>query len=144
MQPISAGQPVDNQSRTHLKTDAQPTLSSRERAIICARVAEDNRAKDILVLDMTELVKWVDYLVVCTGTSRRQICTVADEIEKAMAEVGDKKIGIEGYEKGDWVVVDFADVIVHAFSQEKRDYYELEHLWGDAKRIAWERPKTDE
>ena len=60
----------------------------------CARIAEDNRAKDIVVLDMTEILKWVDYLVICTGASGRQIGAIADECEKAMGDVGDEKIGV--------------------------------------------------
>lgn len=143
MQPKSAPQPAENQSRTHLKPTAKPSLSARDRAILCARTAEDNRAKDIVVLDMTEILKWVDYLVICTGASGRQIGAIADECEKAMSEVGDVKIGVEGYEKGEWVVVDFADVVVHIFNEEKRNYYELEHLWGDGKRVAWERPAPE-
>jgi ribosome-associated protein len=127
-------------SRLHLKGEPQPLLSSRERAILAARVAEDNRGRDVIVLDMTAVVAWVDYLVICTGSSRRQLCAIADDVEKHLLEVGDRKIGTEGYEKGDWIVLDFADVILHAFSDEKRGYYELEHLWGDAKPVEWQRP----
>lgn len=119
---------------------ASSKLSSRERAILAARTAADNRAKDVLVLDMTEIVRWTDYLVVATGASRRQMRTVADAVEKAFADVGDRKIGIEGYELGEWIVVDFADVVLHVFTEEKRGYYEIEHLWGDAPRVEWERP----
>jgi ribosome-associated protein len=135
----SLGLPTDQASRTHLK-GAQPKLSARERAILAARIADDNRARDVTVLDMTGVVPWVDYLVICTGSSRRQLCAIADDVEKHLLEVGDKKIGTEGYEKGEWVVVDFADVILHAFNDEKRGYYELEHLWGDAKPVEWQRP----
>ena len=117
MQPTSASKPVKDESRTHLKPTANPSLSSRERAILCARTCEDNRGKDILVLDMTEVVKWVDYLVICTGASSRQLGAIADDCEKVMKEVGDVKIGVEGYGKGEWVVVDFADVVVHAFNE---------------------------
>jgi ribosome-associated protein len=135
----SLGLPTDQTSRTYLK-GTQPKLSARERAILAARIAEDNRARDVTVLDMTGVVPWVDYLVICTGSSRRQLCAIADDVEKHLLEVGDKKIGTEGYEKGDWIVLDFADVILHAFNDEKRGYYELEHLWGDAKPVEWQRP----
>jgi ribosome-associated protein len=138
--PPSMGQPTPATSRTHLKGASQPTMSARDRAILAARIADDNRGRDVVVLDMTSLVPWVDYLVICTGSSRRQLCAIADDVEKHLLEVGDRKIGTEGYEKGDWIVVDFADVILHAFSDEKRGYYELEHLWGDAKPVEWQRP----
>jgi ribosome-associated protein len=138
--PTLAGSPVENTSRRHLKGEPLPLMSSRERAILAARVADDSRARDVVVLDMTAIVAWVDYLVICSGSSRRQLCAIADDVEKHLLEVGDRKIGTEGYEKGDWIVLDFADVILHAFSDEKRGYYELEHLWGDAKPVEWRRP----
>jgi ribosome-associated protein len=122
------------------KRVAGSTVSSRDRAILAARTAADTRAKDVLVLDMTEIVRWTDYLVVATSASRRQMRSVADAVEKALAEVGDRKIGVEGYELGEWIVVDFADVVLHVFTEEKRGYYEIEHLWGDAPRVEWERP----
>jgi ribosome-associated protein len=89
---------------------------------------------------MKELVAWVDYLVIATGTSRRQIATMADEIKQTMREVGDERLGIEGYELGQWVVLDYGDVLIHLFDEDKRDYYQLEHLWGDAPRVEWRRP----
>ena len=64
---------------------------ARERAIRCAQVAADNRGRNILILDMRELVRWVDYLVIVTGTSRRQIVTIADEIEASLEELGEVK-----------------------------------------------------
>lgn len=112
---------------------------SRERAILCARVAADNRGKDVLVLEMKERVDWVDYMVIVTGTSRRQIATVADEIEEALAALGDRRLGIEGYDQGSWAVLDYADLLVHIFIEEKRAYYQIEHLWEDAPRIEWQR-----
>lgn len=122
-----------------MKTARRPRLAgSRDRAIRCARVAADNRGRDVLVLDMTRLVDWVDYLVVATASSRRQIAAIADDIEEAMTALGDRKAGIEGYDRGGWTVVDFVDVIVHLFDDAKREYYQLEHLWADAPRVAWE------
>lgn len=119
-------------------------LNAKERAILCARAAADNRGRDIVVLDMTQLVTWVDYTVVATGSSRRQISTIADKVEDAMADVGDKRIGIEGYDLGQWVVLDYGDVLIHIFDESKRDFYQLEHLWGDAPHVKWQRPEDFE
>lgn len=86
---------------------------------------------------MTELVKWVDYVVIGTGSSRRQIAAMADAIDDAFQSLGDKKVGGAGYNEGGWMVLDYGDVLVHLFDEEKRDYYQLEHLWGDAPRVEW-------
>jgi ribosome-associated protein len=129
----------EGKKTTEVKMARRPRIAgSRERAIRSARVAAENRGRDVLVLDMTALVDWVDYLVIATASSRRQIAAIADDIEEAMAAMGDRKVGIEGYDRGGWTVVDFVDVIVHLFDDVRREYYQLEHLWADAPRIAWE------
>jgi ribosome-associated protein len=115
--------------------------AAKERAIRCAQAAADTRGREVQVLELSGLVKWVDYMVVVTGSSRRQIAAIGDEIDRTMKEMGDKKIGGQGYEEGSWLILDYGDVLVHIFSDEKRAYYELEHLWGDAPRVEWQRPE---
>ncbi|MFO0947767.1 MAG: ribosome silencing factor [Planctomycetota bacterium] len=114
-------------------------LDARARAILCAQTGADNRGRDVIVLDMRELVKYVDYLVLISASSRRQGAAISDQIEAELTKVGETKEGIEGYELGNWIVLDYGDVIVHIFNDEKRDYYQLEHLWGDAPRVNWQR-----
>ena len=80
-----------------------------------------------------------DFFVISTGTSRRQIHTVAEEVDAAMRAEGEQRLSIEGYEASKWVVQDYGDVVVHLFSPEARQYYRLEELWDDAERVAWER-----
>lgn len=121
------------------KTTTQ-RLDARQRAVLCAQIAADNRTRDVIVLETKGIVDWVDYLVLATGTSRRQLVAAADEIDKQLGKLGDKRIGVEGYTVGNWVVLDYADIIIHLFDEEKRQFYQLEHLWADAKRIPWERP----
>ncbi len=113
--------------------------SSLERAAISARTARDTKARDIVVLDMKGLHPLYDYFVVCTGTSRRQIHTIAEEIDDAMRNIGDRRMGIEGYQASKWVVQDYGDILVHVFDPDTRAYYALEDLWADAPRIDWER-----
>lgn len=129
------------EGRTTIKTKQQTSLrlNARERAVLAAQVAADSRGRDVLVLDMRKLIDWVDYLVLVTGSSRRQIKTFADEIEKSLESVGDRRVGIAGNDSGAWYVLDFSDVVIHLFSDEKRDYYQLEHLWADADRVPWEK-----
>ena len=109
-----------------------------QHALLCARVAQDNKARNIVVLDMREITPLYDFFVLATGTSRRQIHNLAEEIDASMAGEGEARIGIEGYESGRWVVQDYGDIIVHLFDQETRSYYGLDDLWADARRIDWE------
>jgi ribosome-associated protein len=132
--------PTTAPERQQAATAASAKPDARERAVLCARIAADYRGRDVQVLDLTKIVEWVDYLVIATGSSRRQIVAAADEIDRVMKELGDKKFGVEGYEQGGWVVLDYGDVLVHLFDDEKREYYQLENLWGDAPRVPWERP----
>ena len=110
-----------------------------ERAALAARTARDHKARDIVVLDMRGLHPLYDYFVLCTGASRRQIHTLAEEIDDALRGVGDSRMGIEGYQASKWVVQDYGDVLVHVFDPDTRAYYSLEELWADAPRIDWER-----
>ncbi len=108
----------------------------KERAAECARIAADLRCKDVVVLEVQRIIGWTDYLVIGTGGSRRQIASVADEVEARIKALGDKPLAIEGYETGGWTVLDYGDVVVHVFLDETRRFYDLERLWGDAPRVA--------
>lgn len=107
---------------------------------MCAQVAAENRGRDIVVLEMSRLTPLVDYFVIATGTSRRQMHTMADEIDRGMNQAGEEKIGIEGYGESRWVLLDYGDVVVHLFDADTRRYYDLENLWGDAPRLDWAGP----
>lgn len=114
---------------------ASKLMPALERAKICARVAQENRGKNTVILDMREITPLYDYFVITTGASRRQIHTIAEEIDAALAGVGDKRLSIQGYEASKWVVQDYGDIVVHVFDEETRDYYRLEELWADAKKV---------
>jgi len=115
-----------------------PVSVALDRARLCAQVAADNKARDVLVLDMRGQTSLYDYFVLATGASRRQIHTLAEEIDATMRRAGDERMSIEGYEASKWVVQDYGDVVVHVFSPETREYYRLEELWDDAPRVDWE------
>jgi ribosome-associated protein len=110
-----------------------------QHALLCARVAQDNKAKNIVVLDMREITPLYDFFVLATGLSRRQIHNIAEEVDAQMAAEGEVRLGIEGYEAGRWVVQDYGDIVVHLFDQDTRGYYALDDLWADARQIDWER-----
>lgn len=127
--------------RVSVKTERNATRSkvALEHAILCARIGEDNKGKDILVLDMRGITPLYDFFVIMTGTSRRQIHTLAEEIDAALAAEGEKRMSISGYQASRWVVQDYGDIVVHVFDKEARGYYALEELWADAPRIDWQR-----
>jgi ribosome-associated protein len=111
-----------------------------EHARFCARIADDNRGRDIVLLDLRKATPLVDFFVVVTAASRRQANAIAIEIDAEMKKIGERKLGFEGSEEGRWILIDYGDFVVHVFSPEARTYYALEDLWGDAQRIDWEDP----
>jgi ribosome-associated protein len=110
-----------------------------ERAAQCARVAEDNKAKEILVLDMRGVTPIYDFLILATGSSRRQIHTITEEVDAFMRSEGEKRLSVEGYQSSRWVVQDYGDIVFHVFDPEARSYYALEELWADAPQLDWQR-----
>lgn len=121
------------------QTPRHPLPTALSRACLVAKVAADNKGSDIRVLDLREITPLFDFFVIATGTSRRQVHTITEEVDAALRGVGDTRTGIEGYEASKWVVQDYGDVVVHVFDPDTRDYYKLEELWADAKTIDWER-----
>ena len=102
-------------------------------------MAEENRGRDIVILDMRELTCMFDYFVLASGTSRRQLHAISEEIDRALEEeLGDRRMGIEGYEESRWILLDYGDVVIHLFEPETRAYYAMEELWapGQAGRPA--------
>jgi ribosome-associated protein len=112
---------------------------SRQLAFTAARVADENRGRDIVILDMRELTPHFDYFVLATGSSRRQLHAISEEIDRVLHDShGERRLGIEGYVQGRWVLLDYGDVVIHLFDEEAREYYGLEQLWCDAHRVPWE------
>ena len=105
-------------------------------ALAAAKVAAERHCSDITVLDLRGKSPATDYFVIATGTSNRQMRTVADEISEAAREQGLQRFGRAGYEQARWILLDYVDVVIHIFDSEYRDYYDLELLWGDADRLV--------
>jgi ribosome-associated protein len=108
---------------------------AKEFALAAARLAAERHCSDITVLDLKKISPAADYFVVVTGTSDRQMRAVADEISQTGRQLGFARFGRAGYEQGRWILLDFIDVVIHIFDDEYRRYYDLELLWGDAKRL---------
>ena len=89
-----------------------------------------------LVLDTRKQTPLFDYFVIATGTSRRQLHAMSEEIDhKLEDDLNDKRMGIEGYDESRWIVLDYGNVVIHLFDEPAREYYRLEELWGDAPRV---------
>ncbi len=122
--------------------DAEGGSTLTPEIAVCVAAARDKKAEDIVVLDLRSS-DFTDYLLICHGTNDRQIRAIADSIEERLRkELGVKPSHIEGHRESSWVLMDYIDFVVHVFDGEKREFYRLERLWGDAPRI--ELPEEDE
>ena len=145
---------TDSADLGSVKSDAQPEKSdetvsaksdldsksgiqhSRKLAIAAAQVAAENGGQDIKVLDMTRQTPTFDFFVIATGTSRRQLHAMSEDIDhKLEDELNDKRMNIDGYDESRWIVLDYATVVIHLFDEETRAYYSLESLWADADEV---------
>lgn len=119
--------------RTTRKRPAKKGISAELTAAIAA--ALDRKAEDMVVLDLTKASAFTDFFVICTATNRRQAQAIADGVQDALRKNGTRPALVEGYEKGDWILIDYFDFIVHVFLPSAREFYSLERLWGDAERV---------
>ena len=97
--------------------------------------AEDKKAVDVALLDLRKAAGFADYFLICSGTNPRQIRAIADGIVEALARAGSKPAHVEGYDRSEWILLDYFDFIVHIFAPETRLFYGLERLWGNAERV---------
>ena len=107
-------------------------IESRPKALRIAEAAREKLAEEIVALDVRQAVSFADIFIVATGRSDRHVRAIADGIAEALAQAGEKPLGIEGYEEGRWLLMDFADVIVHIFQPDVRRHYDIERLWSEA------------
>ena len=104
-----------------------------------ADAAADKKARDIVVIDMRDLVVYTDYMVVCTGTTARQTKAIADEVRRVLKEDhGVKARHVEGEREAEWILMDYLDIVVHIFTPQSREFYRLDRLWGEAPQQALE------
>jgi ribosome-associated protein len=108
-----------------------------ELARRAAEIAEENKAEAVVVMDMRGVTSLVDFFVLATVPSRRQAGAIVGQIDTEMKKRKESKIGMESSETGRWTLLDYGDVVIHVFSPEGREFYDLDDLWGDAPRIDW-------
>jgi ribosome-associated protein len=114
---------------------ARLELASIDLARRIVDLAEDKKAADIVLLDLTGLTTLTDAFVICSGGSERQIDAIADGIVQGLREVGIRPIGREGTPESHWVLLDYGSVVVHVFTPPERDFYQLEKHWSEAKTV---------
>jgi ribosome-associated protein len=117
-------------SDTRRKTTRLP--SQIDRAV---GAAEDKKAADLVVLDLRKAAGFTDFFVIVSGMNPRQVRAIADAVMEALAGDGVKPAHLEGYDRSEWILIDYFDFIVHVFAPETRAFYGLERLWGSADRI---------
>lgn len=106
-------------------------------------MAADKKAEDVLVLNLEGISSFTDFFVICSGTSEPHLKAIAGEIEERLKQDhGIRAASVDGFPASQWIVLDYMQVIVHIFRREKREFYSLEDLWGDAPRVAWEPAAT--
>jgi len=110
-----------------------PRLPKQVEAAVVA--AEDKKALDLIVLDLRKTGGFTDYFLICSGGNARQLRAIADGVLETLAAQGVKPAHVEGYDRTDWILLDYFDFVVHVFAQESRMFYGLERLWGNAERI---------
>ncbi len=145
--------PAENQSEAdaeEIRTESSPEPAERpdaavsrknlkrslDLALAAARTAAENMGTDVVVLDMTRQTALFDYFVIATGTSRRQLHAISEEIDHTLEDdLGDQRLNREGYDESRWIVLDYGSIVVHLFDDETRAFYSLENLWADAVRV---------
>ena len=108
-----------------------------QKLYLCGNAALKKKAFDLLVLDIRESSSFADYFIICSGSSNRQVQAIASAVELELKKKGIYSLGIEGFNEGTWILLDYDDVIIHVFYHPVRAFYELERLWADAPRVAF-------
>src|SRR6185295_3492447 len=117
-------------------TPRRKTAAKLPKSVLGAvHAVQDKKGIDVVVLDLRKAGGFTDFFVICTGTNPRQITAIADSVEQTLrADFGERPHLTEGVEKSQWILLDYFNFVVHIFSRECRDFYELERLWGNAER----------
>ncbi|MCA9508671.1 MAG: ribosome silencing factor [Myxococcales bacterium] len=122
-------------TQSTLTKNSESNLDTLAFARKCALAADDKKASDIRIIDVSKLTSFADYFVICSAPSERQVQAIIGNVEDTMRKDGFKPLGVEGLETSSWVLIDFGDVIFHCFTDAAREYYDLEGFWIDAPKI---------
>jgi ribosome-associated protein len=120
-------------------TPPETVLDDVPNWFVAARAAESKKARDLLILDVREITSFTDFFLICTSTNQRQGHAIADEVGKQLKLMGELPVSVEGYDTGEWILLDYGDFVVHIFSEKARSYYDLERLWRHGKAVDLEK-----
>ena len=113
------------------------SLQTRQHVAHAVKAIEGKKGEDVVILEMDKSNgAFTDYFVVCSGTNPRQIQAIADDVQKNMAEAGQRPNSVEGYTQAEWVLLDYVDFVLHIFSERARKFYDLERLWKSARKLT--------
>lgn len=133
-----SGDRIIAEAQTPREVLPRESARSKDNAIATAKVCEEFRGEDVIILDLTAITPEFDYFVIATANSRRQMHAMVDEADRLLEHGGYKRKSIEGYDSTPWIVQDYGDVVLHVFLPDARELYDLENLWGDADRVEWQ------
>lgn len=106
-----------------------------EQVKTAVRAADERKAQDMLVLRLAEITEFTDYFIICSGNSTRQTQAIADAVTEELKKVKTRPMHTEGYNNGEWILIDYGAFVVHIFTEQSRRFYDLERLWRDAERV---------
>jgi ribosome-associated protein len=112
------------------------SLTSEGLVEVAARTLAAHKGQDVLILDVRGLSSLWDFFIICSGGSKRHVQALAQHLQEALGQAGVKPLGVEGLEEGNWVLLDYVDVVIHLFMKPLRDFYDLEGLWVEATRLS--------
>lgn len=115
---------------------------SVEMIKLAIEALEDKKAEDISIIDISEVSVLADYFLIASGNNRNQVQALVDNVEEKLGRAGYVTKNVEGYQTGNWILMDYGDVIVHVFDQQNRLFYDLERIWRDGKKISVEEFKN--
>ena len=110
-------------------------LNEKEMIAIVVKALDGKKGRDIKVLHTADQTTLADYFIICNGTSNTQVRALAEAVEEAMSKAGEEPHHIEGHRGGQWTLMDYSSVVVHIFTEEGREFYDLERLWSDAEAV---------
>lgn len=128
----------DDETANATANDAQPGAAKEpldEFIVAALRAADDKKALDLVVLDVSEVASFTEYFLIASGTNLRQVQAISDEVVEQLKKSGRRPARVEGYRGAEWVLLDYGDFVFHVFEEKARRFYDLERLWRDAGRV---------
>lgn len=111
---------------------------SKKMALLAVEALEDKKAEDITIIDISEVSVLADYFIIADGNNKNQVQAMVDNVQEELFKAGYEMKQMEGYREGNWILLDFGDIIIHIFDKENRLFYDLERIWKDGKEVSIE------